>query len=627
MNSRLILLGLLASVSLASALPTKGGSGHRTESLTSASKGERQVVSPIEYQRQHQQQVHYAEQQQRELVSEQRELSKTRQEEEPKRVELSKTEQRKEEQQVLLEGQKRNEQTAFHQQQQQREETSQLKDEVISQQHEEVAPTLVSQKEESLSSTKSIHYEAKPQIREEAAPAKGVASVQRVEVAEEKKAPAKSSEQQQLVPVKFEQQRFESSDELKGAAGAYEQQRETSFEQQVELSKDYEQRRLEDHQAQFVQQQEQFTQQLEEQRVAGVKGAAPIPETEPYAFDYSVEGSSRRESGDTKGVVRGQYTLQNPDGSRRVVDYIADRDGFRATVNTNEFGTESKAPANVNLRSSQPSAEDISLRLEGKTKEFFVPRTNIEQAPIRAENWNVKGGYQEKLSDVSYQQEEIRSTSGLKTSEQAAPLETKAPLERKQTKGQPLVQQQIEQAEIKQQPQLFERQSVAVAKGVSKLETIELPQQSSKEELKTVEQAPLLATEQQRETIKSAELRAPKSIDLYSTSRVTATAHRPLQAVSVVHAQTPRVNHVHQINPVRHSHSHLYPQQIVAGPRRAVRREHTLVHQHQPVIQSPRYVAVGHEQASRQPHSPRIASYSNIVSEEESSVGFEASRS
>lgn len=122
---------------------------------------------------------------------------------------------------------------------------------------------------------------------------------------------------------------------------------------------------------------------------------APITETEPYAFSYQVDGSTRTESGDTKGVVKGQYTLQNADGSSRVVDYVADHNGFRASVNTNEFGTEAKSPAGVALRSSQPNAEDITLRLEGKTKEELGYTAAVKGAPValpaKPENWAVKG--------------------------------------------------------------------------------------------------------------------------------------------------------------------------------------------------------------------------------------------
>lgn len=118
---------------------------------------------------------------------------------------------------------------------------------------------------------------------------------------------------------------------------------------------------------------------------------APIGEAEPYAFSYNVDGSSRIESGDTKGVVRGQYTLSGADGMNRVVDYVADHNGFRANVNTNEFGTEAKSPANIALRTSQPLAEEITLRSEkDRTREHLALTNNAIYAS--------KGGFQQKQS-------------------------------------------------------------------------------------------------------------------------------------------------------------------------------------------------------------------------------------
>lgn len=118
---------------------------------------------------------------------------------------------------------------------------------------------------------------------------------------------------------------------------------------------------------------------------------APIGEAEPYAFSYNVDGSSRSESGDTKGVVRGQYTLSGADGMNRVVEYVADHNGFRASVNTNEFGTEAKSPASVALRTSQPLAEEITLRSEaGRVRESLALTNNA--------NYASKGGIQQKQS-------------------------------------------------------------------------------------------------------------------------------------------------------------------------------------------------------------------------------------
>lgn len=82
----------------------------------------------------------------------------------------------------------------------------------------------------------------------------------------------------------------------------------------------------------------------------------------PYSFNYETEGedgarSSREESGDGSGVVRGSYSYTDPDGVFRTVEYIADQDGYRATVRTNEPGTaklEGGDPADVTLEVEPP---------------------------------------------------------------------------------------------------------------------------------------------------------------------------------------------------------------------------------------------------------------------------------
>ncbi|GAB6022854.1 hypothetical protein CHUAL_006952 [Chamberlinius hualienensis] len=59
----------------------------------------------------------------------------------------------------------------------------------------------------------------------------------------------------------------------------------------------------------------------------------------PYKFGYSVNDHytgdyhGRDEVGDGHGGVSGSYHLREPDGRIREVKYVADYNGFRATVN------------------------------------------------------------------------------------------------------------------------------------------------------------------------------------------------------------------------------------------------------------------------------------------------------
>ncbi|XP_023225135.1 adult-specific rigid cuticular protein 15.7-like [Centruroides sculpturatus] len=85
--------------------------------------------------------------------------------------------------------------------------------------------------------------------------------------------------------------------------------------------------------------------------------SGPIDESpKPYDFSYvapAIGGqSTRKETGDGSGRVVGSYTLNDDDGRSRVVEYVADAGGFRASVKTNEPGTRSDSPADVDFQST-----------------------------------------------------------------------------------------------------------------------------------------------------------------------------------------------------------------------------------------------------------------------------------
>ncbi|KAI1303601.1 Cuticle protein 16.8 [Halotydeus destructor] len=77
--------------------------------------------------------------------------------------------------------------------------------------------------------------------------------------------------------------------------------------------------------------------------------------SKPYsmAFD-SADGNGttmrREETKDDKGTIRGSYSYTDPFGMFRVVEYIADENGFRASIRTNEPGvarTQNGDPAGI----------------------------------------------------------------------------------------------------------------------------------------------------------------------------------------------------------------------------------------------------------------------------------------
>lgn len=70
-----------------------------------------------------------------------------------------------------------------------------------------------------------------------------------------------------------------------------------------------------------------------------------------YAFGYdeagATGGSFRHEKSDAYGNRVGSYGLRGADGRVRIVNYVADANGYRASVQTNEPGTESRDTAGV----------------------------------------------------------------------------------------------------------------------------------------------------------------------------------------------------------------------------------------------------------------------------------------
>ncbi|GIY00523.1 hypothetical protein CEXT_789621 [Caerostris extrusa] len=105
--------------------------------------------------------------------------------------------------------------------------------------------------------------------------------------------------------------------------------------------------------------------------IVAVAAALPVvsEETEPskpYSFNYVAENeeggsSSRTETSDETGTVRGSYTITDVDGRSRVVEYVAGVDGFQANIRTNEPGADNSAPAHVSIDFNAEQAKAIQL--------------------------------------------------------------------------------------------------------------------------------------------------------------------------------------------------------------------------------------------------------------------------
>ncbi|KAG8171387.1 hypothetical protein JTE90_016070, partial [Oedothorax gibbosus] len=92
-----------------------------------------------------------------------------------------------------------------------------------------------------------------------------------------------------------------------------------------------------------------------------------------YQFGYdeghSSGGTFRKEYGDAHGNKYGSYGLTDADGRVRVVNYVADENGFRADVRTNEPGTVPDDPASATFNKqaffSVPSFAGIAYGVKG----------------------------------------------------------------------------------------------------------------------------------------------------------------------------------------------------------------------------------------------------------------------
>lgn len=74
----------------------------------------------------------------------------------------------------------------------------------------------------------------------------------------------------------------------------------------------------------------------------------------PYNFAFEEKDVNftvtRQEEMDAQGVVKGSYSYIDKDGIFRTVNYIADNDGFRASIQSNEPGLTNSAPAGTTFQ-------------------------------------------------------------------------------------------------------------------------------------------------------------------------------------------------------------------------------------------------------------------------------------
>lgn len=143
--------------------------------------------------------------------------------------------------------------------------------------------------------------------------------------------------------------------------------------------------------------------QEEQQQQEDGYGAAPMGMAEPFAFDYKIDdgygnGQYRKEESDKDGVVRGSYGYMDNMGLYRHVEYVADENGFRANIKSNEPGL-----------SSEPAASKSASSEAGKTQVMESPMATMDNN--QAGNQPQQQQQQQQMMDSSAQQQQQQQQS------------------------------------------------------------------------------------------------------------------------------------------------------------------------------------------------------------------------
>lgn len=112
--------------------------------------------------------------------------------------------------------------------------------------------------------------------------------------------------------------------------------------------------------------------------------------SQPYDFGYSIydkygNRQHREEKSDEKGAKIGSYGYTDSYGVYRHVDYIADENGFRAVVRTNEHGTAKEDPADVQMYSENTQSHAIHTVKNAKSisHSHTLPAKVYSRSPVQ----------------------------------------------------------------------------------------------------------------------------------------------------------------------------------------------------------------------------------------------------
>ncbi|XP_049528408.1 cuticle protein 16.8-like [Dermacentor silvarum] len=105
--------------------------------------------------------------------------------------------------------------------------------------------------------------------------------------------------------------------------------------------------------------------------------SAGLDRPQPFDFGYNVQdefgnNQFRQEKGDESGSVQGAYGYTDAYGVYRKVHYVADQNGFRADIKTNEPGVKQENPADVQLVVEPPPQGVLQQALTGSRSAGFA---------------------------------------------------------------------------------------------------------------------------------------------------------------------------------------------------------------------------------------------------------------
>lgn len=139
------------------------------------------------------------------------------------------------------------------------------------------------------------------------------------------------------------------------------------------------------------------------QSIAAVGESGENAAPEPYAYGYETDSHAASEQRDQSGKVTGFYTLTDADGRARRVEYYADESGFHANVQTNEVGTKSDNPADVQILASPPTEAQFVYQAQNYVQQAPPSQQVLVQQAPQQQQQTVTYQYKPAVGGVSYQ--------------------------------------------------------------------------------------------------------------------------------------------------------------------------------------------------------------------------------